>query len=72
MTLRKYGYNVILASSGEKALQQIASKPEISLILMDINLGDGIDGTEAAELEAKSSKPLLKRLANEVKELARR
>lgn len=48
MTLRKYGYNVVLAHSGEAAIQQVASNSEISLVLMDINLGSGIDGTEAA------------------------
>lgn len=48
MILEQYGYSVITASSGEKAIQQVDDEPEIQLILMDINLGKGIDGTEAA------------------------
>jgi PAS domain S-box-containing protein len=46
--LNKYGYHVITASKGEKAVEMVESNPEISLILMDIDLGTGIDGTEAA------------------------
>ncbi|AHC16669.1 PAS domain-containing protein [Salinispira pacifica] len=45
--LKTYGYNVITAGSGEKAVNAVNSDPEISLILMDIDLGSGIDGTEA-------------------------
>lgn len=47
-TLENHGYDVITASSGEKAVSLAAAEAEIDLILMDINLGDGIDGTEAA------------------------
>jgi len=50
LSLEKYGYSVVLASSGNKAVDSVRTCPEIDLILMDINLGDGIDGTEAAEL----------------------
>ncbi|MGD9941460.1 MAG: PAS domain S-box protein [Clostridia bacterium] len=49
MTLQRYGYTVILASSGEAAIQKVCTIPEISLILMDINLGAGMDGIEAAK-----------------------
>lgn len=48
--LQKYGYRVILAHNGEKAIQAFESSPEIDLILMDINLGSGMDGTRAAEV----------------------
>ena len=48
--LEKYGYRVIHATSGEEAVTIIKSTPEIDLALMDIDLGDGIDGTEAAEI----------------------
>jgi two-component system, sensor histidine kinase PdtaS len=47
--LEKYGYNVVIASCGEKAIELVAGKAALDLILMDINLGDGMDGTEAAE-----------------------
>jgi PAS domain S-box-containing protein len=48
--LEKEGYNVINTSSGEKAIDIINVKQEpVDLILMDINLGHGIDGTEAAK-----------------------
>ena len=49
--LEQYGYTVITASSGRKAIDAVREKPGIDLILMDINLGPGkMDGTEAAEI----------------------
>jgi CheY-like chemotaxis protein len=47
--LKKYGYEVVTAYNGEKAVEMADNDSDISLILMDIDLGDGIDGTEAAE-----------------------
>jgi PAS domain S-box-containing protein len=48
--LEEYGYDVIIVNNGEKAVQTILGGNEkIDLILMDIDLGDGIDGTQAAE-----------------------
>jgi len=47
-TLNRLGYEAVIADSGEKAILLAAENPTISLILMDINLGAGIDGTEAA------------------------
>ncbi len=47
-TLENHGYAVITAPSGEKAISLAETGTDIDLILMDINLGDGIDGTEAA------------------------
>jgi len=48
--LEKYGYIVHSVTTGEKAVQTIAKNTQpIDLILMDINLGSGIDGTRAAE-----------------------
>ena len=47
-SLQKYDYHVITASSGEKAVQLAYRTPGIDLILMDINLGRNMDGTEAA------------------------
>ncbi len=47
--LKKYGYEVLTAHNGEKAIETVDSEPGVSLILMDIDLGKGIDGTETAE-----------------------
>ncbi len=43
------GYSVIRAASGEKALEIAGEHQEIDLVLMDIDLGRGMDGTEAAK-----------------------
>jgi PAS domain S-box-containing protein len=49
-TLNREGYAVIQAYSGEEALEIVNAKDRaIDLILMDINLGEGMDGTEAAK-----------------------
>jgi len=50
MTLEKAGYTVILAHSGESAVEIVRSAADIDLILMDIDLGSGMDGTVAAEV----------------------
>ncbi len=48
--LKKEGYRVLLAASGKEAIEVIRSgKQAIDLILMDIDLGKGMDGTEAAQ-----------------------
>jgi PAS domain S-box-containing protein len=48
LILEKYGYKVMVASSGEKAVEAAVSLQDIDLVLMDINLGSGMDGTQAA------------------------
>lgn len=48
--LMENGYDVIMATSGKKAIEKIGNTPDISLILMDIDLGKGIDGTETAKI----------------------
>ncbi|PKL15727.1 MAG: hypothetical protein CVV49_19935 [Spirochaetae bacterium HGW-Spirochaetae-5] len=48
VTLEKYGYNIITANSGEMAVEVFKDNSAIDLVLMDIDLGEGIDGTEAA------------------------
>jgi len=54
ISLEKYGYAVKTVTTGEAAIQAIEVMPEIDLVLMDINLGDGIDGTESAEIILKN------------------
>lgn len=49
-TLERNGYAVITAGSGEKAVERVRSDGAIDLVLMDIDLGRGITGTEAAEM----------------------
>lgn len=47
--LEKSGYHIIHAISGEKAIDVVCiQKQPVDLILMDINLGSGMDGTETA------------------------
>ncbi len=46
--LKKNGYDVIIASDGSKAVETVLADSDINLILMDIDLGEGPDGTEAA------------------------
>ena len=54
--LKRHGFNVIVASSGEKAINIVKNTKDIDLILMDINLGKGkMDGTEAAEIILKDN-----------------
>jgi PAS domain S-box-containing protein len=48
-TLRSFGYEVITASSGEEAVEIAANNETIDLVLMDIDLGEGMDGTGAAK-----------------------
>ncbi len=49
-TITEFGYVVVTACSGEKAVELVKTDQSINLILMDIDLGPGIDGTEAAKL----------------------
>ncbi len=46
--LREQGYDVETASSGEAAVAFVEQDPEIDIILMDIDLGRGINGVSAA------------------------
>lgn len=46
--LRRGGYRVVCVYSGEDALEFLSQDDSIDLVLMDIDLGRGIDGTETA------------------------
>ncbi|MFP4179708.1 MAG: PAS domain S-box protein [Spirochaetaceae bacterium] len=48
--LDKNGYEVVTVENGEKAVAAVEEDRDIDLILMDIDLGEGMDGTEAAEI----------------------
>lgn len=43
-----FGYEVVVAHSDKKAIEQALGNEAISLVLMDIDLGKGVDGTEVA------------------------
>ncbi len=47
--LQQHGFEVITAYKAETALEIVERDREIALILMDIDLGEGMDGTEAAQ-----------------------
>ncbi len=52
--LERCGYQIIHVTSGEEAIKAVNQySGRIDLILMDIDLGAGIDGTEAAEIILK-------------------
>lgn len=46
--LKKNNYDVVLAGSGEKATEIAISDKSIDMILMDIDLGQGLNGPDAA------------------------
>ncbi|MBN1242153.1 MAG: PAS domain S-box protein [Spirochaetales bacterium] len=46
--LESYGYAVRVARNGEQGIEAFRSEPTIDIVLMDIDLGPGLDGTEAA------------------------
>jgi|GEM_PF-2116670 PAS domain S-box-containing protein len=46
--LKRLGYKVFITDSGENAVELAANIATVGLILMDIDLGKGIDGIEAA------------------------
>lgn len=48
--LEKHGYEVICVNTGEAAVDIAERSPDINLVLMDIDLGEGMDGTTAAGL----------------------
>ena len=50
LTLERFGYTVVIAASGEKAIETFSHSADVDLILMDINLGSGMDGSQAAEI----------------------
>lgn len=48
--LKNHGYKVIHKITGEEAVELFSNDTGIDLVLMDIDLGEGIDGTEAAKI----------------------
>lgn len=50
IALTKVGYRILVARTGEAAIGFVKEHEEIDLVLMDISLGEGFDGIEAAKL----------------------
>jgi len=48
--LKSFGFGVIIANTGEAAVEIVSGGETIDIILMDVDLGNGIDGTRAAVL----------------------
>jgi len=46
--LERIGYSVVHVGTGADAIREASRNPSIDLVLMDIDLGGGMDGTEAA------------------------
>ncbi|MFC1670917.1 PAS domain S-box protein [Spirochaetota bacterium] len=77
--IEKSGYDVVVANSGEKAIKLFKNNPGFDLILMDIDLGKGIDGTETArKILSKHDVPIVfltghaeKEMVNKVKGITR-
>jgi PAS domain S-box-containing protein len=58
--LKENGYDVVTARSGEESIDIIKADPSFDLVLMDIHLGKGIRGTEAArEILALQTLPIV-------------
>ncbi len=53
--LEKNGYRTVLAHSGEDGVRIFRENGAIDLVLMDIDLGAGIDGTQAAAMILEKS-----------------
>src|SRR6056297_865844 len=48
-SLQNHGILLVTATTAEQACELLKTEPEISLILIDISLGKGPEGTELAE-----------------------
>lgn len=48
IVMQRSGYDVLIASTGELAVEMAIEDSGIGLVLMDYHLGPGIDGLEAA------------------------
>lgn len=48
VTLKRNGYSVYTAYSGHDAIQTVTEHPSIDLVLIDVDLGSGMDGPQTA------------------------
>ncbi len=47
--LEEHGYGVVTVRNGFKAVERVVDLPSIDLVLLDLDLGDGISGVEVGE-----------------------
>ncbi len=47
--LKKNGYEVLAVSSGEQAIDAVKNNEELDLVLIDLNLGSGMNGAETSK-----------------------
>lgn len=68
--LNTFGYEVVSINSGEKAVDFNFEENNIDLVLMDIDLGPGIDGTETAtQILTKVNLPIVFLTSHSEKEM---
>lgn len=73
MALRRFGYEVATANSGREAVQAATGPDRVDIVLMDIDLGEGIDGTEAArQILAARSVPIVFLTSHSEREMVER
>lgn len=73
MNLRAAGYEVVHVPTGEEAVERALADREIALVLMDIDLGEGIGGPEAAtRILAQRDLPIVFLTAHAEKEMVDR
>lgn len=53
--LKRNGFEVYTANSGPKAIETIQAPLPVDLVLMDVDLGAGMDGPQAAEIIGRSA-----------------
>jgi two-component sensor histidine kinase len=59
-TLKRGGYSVAIAPTGERAIELVERGEPVDLVLMDIDLGGGMDGTQTAQvLLSKRDMPVI-------------
>jgi two-component sensor histidine kinase/PAS domain-containing protein/CheY-like chemotaxis protein len=72
-TIRRFGYDVILAHNGEDAVRMATGDTVFDLVLMDIDLGKGIDGTVAArQILEKKKIPIVFHTSHSEREMVER
>jgi PAS domain S-box-containing protein len=58
--LKRNGYEVLTAYTGAAAIEAATSRSTVDLVLMDLDLGQGMDGTQAADaIQKRMNVPVL-------------
>jgi two-component system, sensor histidine kinase PdtaS len=71
--IKRFGFDAVTALDGESAIRRATETGDIDLVLMDINLGSGMDGTEAARrILAKRNLPIVFLTSHSEREMVER